>query len=41
MCGIGCLWDREKNNRNLGAGKRIVVSVIAVTFNNLFRLKKI
>lgn len=41
MCGIGCLWDWEKKNRNVGAGKRIVVSVIAVTYNNnLFRFKK-
>ena len=41
MCGISCLWDWEKKNRNLGVGKRIVISVIAVIYNNnLFRLKK-
>lgn len=42
MCGIGYLWDWEKKNRNVGVGKRIFISVIAVIYNNnLFRLKKI
>lgn len=38
MCGIGCLWDWEKKDRNLGVGKRRVISVIAIIYNNnLFR----